>query len=105
MGMLRKFKNKGLFWYSPKLFKTFSILVFYSRGVGMKRPLDALNKARGKNVLVVLKNGKQITGTLQALDIHLNLWLDNAELQDDDKVIKLNTLLIRGDSIVYVSAE
>ncbi len=71
----------------------------------MKRPLDALNKARGKNVLVVLKNGKQITGTLQALDIHLNLWLDNAELQDENKVIKLNTLLIRGDSIVYVSAE
>lgn len=71
----------------------------------MKRPLDALNKAKGKNVLVVLKNGKQITGMLQALDIHLNLWLDNAELHDDEKVVKLNTLLIRGDSIVYVSAE
>lgn len=71
----------------------------------MKRPLDALNKAKGKNVLVVLKNGKRITGMLQALDIHLNLWLDNAELHDDEKVVKLNTLLIRGDSIVYVSAE
>ncbi|NPA38391.1 MAG: hypothetical protein GXN99_01190 [Candidatus Nanohaloarchaeota archaeon] len=71
----------------------------------MKRPLDALNKAKGKNVLVVLKNGKQITGMLQALDIHLNLWLDNAELNEEDKVVKLNTVLIRGDSIVYISAE
>ena len=71
----------------------------------MKRPLDALNKAKGKNVLVVLKNGKQITGVLQALDIHLNLWLDNAELNEEDKVVKLNTVLIRGDSIVYISAE
>lgn len=68
-----------------------------------KRPLDALNKAKGKNVYVVLKNNKEITGKLQALDIHLNLWLEEAELSDESKIIKLDTVLVRGDSIVYIS--
>ena len=68
-----------------------------------KRPLDALNNAKGKKVYVLLKNGREIVGELQALDIHINLWLENAEVSYEDKTAKLGTVLVRGDSIVYVS--
>jgi hypothetical protein len=34
-----------------------------------ERPLDALNEARNKRVIVELKNGKQLIGTLRAFDI------------------------------------
>jgi small nuclear ribonucleoprotein (snRNP)-like protein len=34
-----------------------------------ERPLDALNDARNKRVLVELKNSKQLIGTLKSFDI------------------------------------
>ena len=40
------------------------------------RPIDVLNQAKGKRVLVRLKNGMEISGVLQAMDLHLNMWLD-----------------------------
>ena len=43
------------------------------------RPLDALNKARNKRVIVELKNNKQYIGKLNAFDIHVNIVLDDAE--------------------------
>jgi len=66
------------------------------------RPIDSLDRAKGKKVFVKLKNGEEITGTLMALDLHLNLWLEDAEIQGENKR-KLNTLLIRGDTILYAS--
>ena len=44
-----------------------------------ERPLDALNAARNKRVIVELKNKSQITGKLKAFDIHINVVLDDAE--------------------------
>ena len=43
------------------------------------RPLDLLDKAKGKRVILKLKNGSEITGVLQAFDLHLNIWLEEAE--------------------------
>ena len=67
-------------------------------------PIDALDKAKGKKVFVKLKNGEEITGTLVALDLHLNLWLEDAEIQGENKK-KFGTILIRGDTILYSSPE
>ncbi|MCC6004941.1 MAG: RNA-binding protein [Thermofilum sp.] len=68
------------------------------------RPIDALDKAKGKRVLVKLKNGEEISGILRALDLHLNLWLDDAEIKKDGETrVKMGTILIRGDTIVYAS--
>jgi small nuclear ribonucleoprotein len=67
------------------------------------RPIDALDKAKGKKIYVKLKNGEEVTGILKALDLHLNLWLDEAEIQKNDNKIKLSTILVRGDTIVYAS--
>ena len=69
------------------------------------RPIDALDSAKGKRVMVKLKNGEEITGVLKALDLHLNLWIDEAEVtkNNGENKLKLGTLLVRGDTIVYAS--
>ena len=71
----------------------------------MSRPLDVLDRSKGKRVLVRLKNGAEITGTLQAFDLHLNLWLEDAEETKEEKKIKLGSVLVRGDTVLIVSPE
>lgn len=70
-----------------------------------KRPLDALEKARGKRIIVHLKNGEKLTGKLEAFDLHLNLWLEEAERRGDDTKVKLGTVVIRGDNVLLASPE
>ena len=43
------------------------------------RPLDALNKARDKRVIVELKSNNQYVGKLKSFDIHVNVVLEDAE--------------------------
>jgi small nuclear ribonucleoprotein (snRNP)-like protein len=71
----------------------------------MTRPLDVLDKAKGKRVIIKLKNGAEITGSLQAFDLHLNIWLEEAEERKDEKQVKLGSTLVRGDTIIYISPE
>ena len=71
----------------------------------MERPIDVLNNAKGKRVLIKLKKGPDISGILQAMDLHLNMWLENAEQISEDTKTKLGTILVRGDNILYVSPE
>ncbi|PIN69653.1 small nuclear ribonucleoprotein [Candidatus Woesearchaeota archaeon CG11_big_fil_rev_8_21_14_0_20_43_8] len=70
------------------------------------RPLDALNLARNKKVMIDLKNGKQILGTLKAFDIHINIVLDDAEEREAGEVKrKLGKVFIRGDTIILISPQ
>ena len=71
----------------------------------MDRPIDALNQAKGKRVLLRLKNGLKIVGVLKALDLHLNIWLDDAEEITDSEKTKLGTVLVRGDTILYATPQ
>ena len=68
-----------------------------------ERPIDALDRAKGKKIMVKLKNGEEITGILRALDLHLNLWIDEVEIHNKENTIKVGTVLVRGDTIVYAS--
>lgn len=69
-----------------------------------KRPFDVLNNSLNKNVLVKLKGNVEIRGTLASFDVHMNLVVDNAEeLQDGEMKRKLNTVLLRGDTVVFIS--
>lgn len=76
-----------------------------------KRPLDALGEAKGKRVIVKLKprgeqeGSNEIVGTLEAFDLHLNLWLEDAEKKEDGKTTKFGTVVIRGDNVLFVSPE
>ncbi len=68
------------------------------------RPLDTLNEARNKSVIVELKNGKQYIGKLKSFDIHVNTVLDECEEMVDGSVSrKLGTTFIRGDTILFIS--
>ena len=69
------------------------------------RPLDALNDARNKRVIVELKNGKQIIGTLKAFDIHINVVLNDGEERASNGEItrKIGTVFVRGDTITVIS--
>jgi len=71
------------------------------------KPLDALGDMLEKEVIVKTKNGFEISGTLKAFDMHVNLVLANARFKDkeiDGSIVekKLEQLFIRGDMIVMV---
>ena len=71
---------------------------------GIERPLDMLNQSKGKEILLQLKNDKQIVGTLVAFDIHINLVLDNAkELENGAIKRSIGLTFVRGDTIIYIS--
>ena len=92
-----------------------------------ERPLDALNRARDKRVIVELKNNKQYLGKLKSFDIHINAVLEDAEeheivskkvtKQVDEKTTeesivnesrlkrKLGVVFIRGDTITIISPQ
>ncbi len=73
--------------------------------VNHERPFDLLNRAIGQQVLIRLKNGTDIRGKVQSFDVHMNIVLENAEEMDDggNTKIKLNTILLRGGNILFIS--
>jgi len=68
------------------------------------RPLDALNEARNKRVIVELKNNKQLIGVLKAFDIHINVVLEDVEERVEGNMSrKLGKAFVRGDTIILIS--
>ncbi len=71
-----------------------------------ERPLDALNEARNKRVILELKNGKQLIGNLKAFDIYINVVLENAEEHSNGELLrKLGNVFVRGDTIILISPQ
>ena len=71
---------------------------------GIERPLDLLNRSKGKEVLIQLKGNQQFVGTLMAFDMHINVALDNAKEVVDGEVKKnIGLTFLRGDTIIYIS--
>ncbi len=67
------------------------------------RPIDALNNARNKKVIIELKNNRQYVGVLKAFDIHINCVLENAEERENGEIKrKVGVIFIRGDTITVV---
>ena len=62
------------------------------------RPLEYLASLKGKRVVVTLKNGKEIEGTLESSDIHVNLVLSNAKIEDKE----VPKVFVRGDMVLFV---
>ncbi len=70
------------------------------------RPLDALNEAKNKRVVVTLKNGKVFAGILKSFDIHVNIVLDEAEeLENGEIKSKIGVIFIRGDTITTITPQ
>jgi small nuclear ribonucleoprotein len=69
-----------------------------------ERPFDLLSEALNKEVLVVLKGGRQIRGTMKAYDVHMNLHLENAnELVDGEMKTNYGKVFVRGDSVILIT--
>jgi len=67
------------------------------------KPLDALNELKEEEVLVRLKNGLELRGTLKAFDIHINLILENAVFTENEVERKFKRIFLRGDMILIIS--
>jgi small nuclear ribonucleoprotein len=66
--------------------------------------IKVLDQSVGKIVLIKLKGGKIIRGSLQGFDQHMNLSLESAEeIAPDGKQSSLGTLIVRGDNIIMIS--
>lgn len=66
------------------------------------RPLDVLNRTKGKEVTVTLKSKEVYKGKLKAFDIHLNIVLfETIEVKEKSEE-KIGDMLIRGDTIVSI---
>ncbi|MDP7282507.1 MAG: hypothetical protein QF475_02630 [Candidatus Undinarchaeales archaeon] len=57
-----------------------------------QRPFDSLNNSIDKQIVIQLKEGKDITGILKAFDAHMNLIIEKEE-----------TMLVRGDNILFIT--
>jgi small nuclear ribonucleoprotein len=68
------------------------------------KPLSVLNSNLQKRVIVELKFNRGYTGILDGYDPHMNLVLKNVEeYVDNEMVRKLETTIVRGDNVVYIS--
>lgn len=68
------------------------------------RPFDILNSSLHKHVIIRLKGGTELRGLMSAYDVHMNLVLQDAEqLENGEVKRKLGTMLVRGDSVVFLS--
>lgn len=70
-----------------------------------RRPLDVLDTAKGDRVIAKLKGGQTVSGNLKAFDLHLNMWLEDASVKDEEGQTDYGKLLIRGDNVIVVSPE
>ena len=71
----------------------------------MEKPLKILHGSLNNRVLVELRGGRSYHGTLDGYDVpHMNLVLKNAEeITQSESAKKHNTVIVRGDNIIYVS--
>jgi small nuclear ribonucleoprotein len=67
------------------------------------KPMDILNQAREKRVLIRLRGSRRMRGILKNYDIHLNLTLENAEEISTEGATKLGDVIVRGDNVIMIS--
>ena len=66
--------------------------------------VKVLDESINKAVLIKLKGGKTIRGTLLGFDQHMNLLLDSSEeIPSEGEPKSLGTIVVRGDNVVMIS--
>ncbi|NYZ77563.1 small nuclear ribonucleoprotein [Candidatus Micrarchaeota archaeon] len=69
-----------------------------------RRPFDILNNALNNTVIVGMKGGYEFRGVMAAYDVHMNIVLEKAEqLQGGEVKRGVGTVLLRGDSVTFIS--
>ena len=63
-----------------------------------------LERSVGKTVLIKLRGGKTLRGTLEGFDQHVNLYMKDAEeVTDPMSVVEIGDIVLRGDNVIMVS--
>ncbi|MBI5133677.1 MAG: RNA-binding protein [Thaumarchaeota archaeon] len=66
--------------------------------------VKVLDESLERVILIKLKGGKMIRGTLKGYDQHMNLLLEaSQELLEENKANDLGTIVVRGDNVVIIS--
>ena len=66
--------------------------------------VKVLDESINQLVLIKLKGGKTIRGSLLGFDQHMNLLLDSSEeIPIDGNSKSLGTIVVRGDNVVMIS--
>lgn len=69
-----------------------------------KRPFDVLNASLNNTVIIGMKGGYEFRGVMVAYDVHMNVVLEKAEQLHEGEVKRgVGTILLRGDSVTYIS--
>jgi len=65
---------------------------------------QVLERGLGKTVLIRLRGGRTLRGTLEGFDQHVNLVLKDAEnITDPENVEVIGTIILRGDNVIMIS--
>lgn len=69
----------------------------------MVMPLALLEKCIGKQVSVLLKDGRTIDGDLAGYDEYLNMVLHRAEEKQGENVKIIGDVILRGNNVISIS--
>ncbi|KAA0010540.1 MAG: RNA-binding protein [Thermoplasmata archaeon] len=69
----------------------------------MALPIDVLQKSLNQKMILLLKDGRVLEGTLSGYDEHMNLVLEDTEERMEETRKKLGTVIIRGSNVVSIS--
>jgi small nuclear ribonucleoprotein len=63
-----------------------------------------LERSVGKTVLIKVRGGRTLRGTLEGFDQHVNLYMTDAEeVSDPINVKTIGTIILRGDNVIMIS--
>ncbi|GFN39302.1 MAG: LSm family protein [Thaumarchaeota archaeon] len=66
--------------------------------------VKVLDESINKVVLIKIKGGKTIRGSLLGFDQHMNLLLESSEeIPSEGEAKSLGTIVVRGDNVVMIS--
>ncbi len=69
-------------------------------------PSELIDRCIGSKIWVIMKNDKELTGTLRGFDVYVNMVLEDVEeveiTPDGPKTTKLEQILLNGNNIAIL---
>ena len=69
----------------------------------MPMPLEILEKTLNKKIVLLLKDGRKLTGTLTGYDDYMNMVLSETEEDLNEAKKRLGMVVLRGNNVVSIA--